>query len=46
MRAPAVDALFAAPSIVREQRPDGSVLLRSTEPLGPYGRRLGELLRR
>ncbi|WP_338751782.1 feruloyl-CoA synthase [Janibacter alittae] len=28
--------LFSQPSIVREDRPDGSILLRSTEPLSGY----------
>jgi feruloyl-CoA synthase len=36
--------LFAAPDIVREDRPDGTVLLTSRQELGPYARSLGDLL--
>ncbi|MGQ0464696.1 MAG: feruloyl-CoA synthase [Sporichthyaceae bacterium] len=37
--------LFAAPDIARIDRPDGSILLESREPLQPYARSLGDLLR-
>ncbi|MGQ0843810.1 MAG: feruloyl-CoA synthase [Sporichthyaceae bacterium] len=36
--------LFAAPDIARVDRPDGSILLDSRDPLRPYGRSLGDLL--
>ena len=38
-------ALFAAPDIAREDRADGTVLLTSRQPLKPYARSLGDLLR-
>ncbi|GAA1279728.1 feruloyl-CoA synthase [Pseudonocardia aurantiaca] len=37
---------FAPPRIVGEQRADGSVLLRPTEPLGAHAEHLGQELRR
>ena len=37
--------LFAAPDIGRTDRPDGSILLASREPLQPYARSLADLLR-
>ena len=37
--------LFAAPSVVRQDRADGSVLLTSPQPLAPYPATAGEWLR-
>jgi feruloyl-CoA synthase len=37
--------LFAAPDIARTDRPDGSIVLESRDPLAPYARSLGGLLR-
>lgn len=37
--------LFATPSIATETRPDGSIVLRSTDPLQPCASSLAELLR-
>jgi feruloyl-CoA synthase len=37
---------FARPQIKAEQRPDGSVLLSSTVPVGPHAEHLGQELRR
>lgn len=37
---------FARPQIKAEQRPDGSVLLSSTVPVGPHAEHLGHELRR
>lgn len=36
----------APPDVVREDRPDGSFVLRSPHPLGDHERHLGEMLRR
>ena len=38
-------ALFALPDIVREDMPDGCILLRSRQRLAPYARSLADLLR-
>lgn len=45
MTAPMRPALFAAPSVETESRPDGSLLLRSRQPLGPHERSLAQMLR-
>jgi feruloyl-CoA synthase len=44
MTSPAVD-LFAPPRIAMERRDDGTVLLRSTEPLGDYAPSMAHLFR-
>jgi feruloyl-CoA synthase len=36
--------LFAAPAIVADRRPDGSIILKSTEPLRPSARCVGDWL--
>jgi len=36
--------LFAAPAVELERRGDGAMLLRSSQPLGPYARCVGEYL--
>ena len=38
--------LFATPSVASEWRPDGSILVRSTVPLGPFDRSIGVWLER
>ena len=38
------DLHFAQPQVSRENRADGSIILRSPQPLGPYPRALGEWL--
>ena len=38
------DTLFATPSIMADRRADGSILLRSTVPLGEYARCVGDWL--
>jgi feruloyl-CoA synthase len=45
-KAAAADELFSAPRIVCEPRPDGAVIIRSLEPLGPYERNVADMLRR
>jgi len=40
------EALFAMPAIVADRRPDGSILLKSTAPLGEYARCVGDWLER
>src|SRR5258708_40286348 len=42
--APAAVLQVAQPNILREDRPDGSFVLRSTEPLLPYERNILEWL--
>ena len=37
---------YAAPSVTREQRPDGCIMLRATQPLGSYTSNLAKLFRR
>jgi feruloyl-CoA synthase len=37
-------ALFAAPAVTAESLPDGGMILRSPQKLGPYHRSLGEML--
>jgi len=37
---------YATPSVLREQRPDGSIILRVTQPLGAYTPNLAKLFRR
>jgi feruloyl-CoA synthase len=43
---PAQTQLFARPRITMERRPDGSVLLRSEEPLGEHERSIAHVVRR
>jgi feruloyl-CoA synthase len=38
--------LFAKPEMVHERRPDGAIVIRSAQPLGPVPRSLGALLER
>ena len=38
------ETLFAAPSVAAERRADGSILLKSTTPLQPYARCVGDWL--
>src|ERR1700741_360947 len=38
--------LFAAPEIAHERRADGTVTIRSTQPMGPVPRSIGALLER
>jgi feruloyl-CoA synthase len=40
------ETLFAMPAIVADRRADGSILLRSTVPLGEYARCVGDWLER
>jgi feruloyl-CoA synthase len=42
----ATHALFSAPEVVHERRPDGCTVLRSARRLGPVPRSLGSLLER
>ena len=37
--------LFATPRVIAERRDDGTLLLRSAEPLGPYARSMAHLFR-
>ncbi len=39
------ETLFSVPSVLREVRPNGDILLRSDQELGGYLRNLGEMLR-
>ena len=38
------EPLFMEPAVAKEERPDGSVILRSTVPLQPYARCVGDWL--
>jgi feruloyl-CoA synthase len=39
-------AKFGVPNVAVERRPDGTILIRATDPLGDYERRVGDVLLR
>ena len=45
VNAPLAEIAFAPAAVIKDSRPDGTVILRSPESLQPYERHLGEMLR-